>query len=116
MKRLLVALMLTVIASCSDASQNVPPLPDGATQVNITVDDKGYTPAETGAPAGKPVRLVFTRTSDEGCGQQLVFPDQKIRKDLPLKQPVAVDITMPASGKVKFTCGMDMYSGAIVVD
>ena len=81
--------------------------------IAITVTDR-YTPAEATAAAGQPVRLVFTRTTDEGCGQQLVFPDLDIRRDLPLNEPVAVDITMPASGRVAFTCGMAMYQGAIV--
>jgi len=27
---------------------------------------------------------------------------------------VAVDITMHATGQVAFTCGMDMYRGAVV--
>ncbi|MBK6517994.1 MAG: cupredoxin domain-containing protein [Polyangiaceae bacterium] len=116
MRKLLAALVFPIASSCSDASQKAPPIPPGATEVKISVDDKGYTPSEARAPAGEPVRLVFTRTTDEGCGQQLVFPDQKIRKDLPLKEPVTVDITMPASGKVTFSCGMDMYRGAIVVE
>jgi plastocyanin domain-containing protein len=58
--------------------------------------------------------MVFTRISDQGCGQQLVFPALGIKKDLPLNQPVEVDVTMPASGSVSFTCGMDMYRGSIV--
>lgn len=82
----------------------------------ITVDGSGYHPAEIKAPAGKPVHLVFTRTSDAGCGQQLVFPSLNIRKDLPLDQAVPVDITMPASGSVAFTCGMAMYKGAVVAE
>ena len=80
----------------------------------IRVGAEGYEPARATAAPGSPVRLVFTRTTDEGCGQQLVFPDLDIRRDLPLDQPVAVDVTMPASGTVRFTCGMDMYQGQIV--
>ena len=30
-------------------------------------------------------------------------------------QPVRVDVTTPASGRVAFTCGMAMYQGALVV-
>jgi plastocyanin domain-containing protein len=79
------------------------------------VGASGYSPSEVTATAGEPLRLVFTRTTDEGCGQQLVFPTLDIRRDLPLDEPVAVDITVPASGQVRFTCGMDMYRGAVVV-
>ncbi len=83
--------------------------------IAIRVDGSGYHPGSVHAPAGKPARLVFTRTSDEGCGQQLVFPTLDIRKDLPLNQPVIVDLTMPASGSVAFTCGMNMLRGSLVV-
>jgi len=86
-----------------------------AAPVAISVDASGYHPDSVHSPAGKPVRLVFTRTTDEGCGQQVVFPTLGIRKDLPLNQPMDVDITMPASGNVAFTCGMSMYRGSVVV-
>jgi plastocyanin domain-containing protein len=104
-------MMLLLIACGGEPS--LPPS-DGRPEVAITVNDRGYQPAEATAAAGEPVRLVFTRTTDEGCGQQLVFPDLDIRRDLPLNEPVAVDITMPESGRVAFTCGMAMYQGAVV--
>jgi plastocyanin domain-containing protein len=111
----LVTLAFATLAACNkkaDASATA----DGRPVVKVAVDGSGYHPSEAKAPAGKPVRLEFTRTSDEGCGQQLVFPTLNIKKDLPLNQPVAVDVTMPASGKVAFTCGMDMYRGAVVAE
>lgn len=82
--------------------------------ISIAVDGTGYHPPAVNAPAGKPTVLVFTRTSDQGCGQQLVFPSLNIRKDLPLNKPVRVEFTMPVSGSVAFTCGMDMYRGSVV--
>jgi len=83
--------------------------------IPVEVGAHGYTPGEVSATAGEEVRLVFTRTSDEGCGQQLVFPDLNLRRDLPLGEAVPVDITMPVSGTVAFTCGMGMYRGSVVV-
>ncbi len=85
-----------------------------AASLSITVDGSGYHPANLSAPAGQPVRLTITRTSDDGCGQQIIFPSLNIRRDLPLKRAVTVDFTMPASGSVAFTCGMDMLRGSIV--
>lgn len=85
-------------------------------EIRVTVDAVGYHPEETRAPAGKPVRLVMTRTTDEGCGQELLVPSLKLKRELPLNQPVAIDLTMPASGKLTFTCGMDMMRGALVVE
>lgn len=111
-KLALVFALVVALPSCKKESDAA--AAPGADSIAISVDAAGYHPAEANAPAGKPVKLVFTRTTDEGCGQQLVFPDLNIRKDLPLKQPVTVEFTMPASGKVAFACGMDMYRGSIV--
>ena len=86
----------------------------GTADLQLTVDGTGYHPSSISAPSGKPVRLTITRTSDEGCGQQIVFPSLNIRRDLPLNQAVTVEFTMPASGSVAFTCGMDMLRGSIV--
>jgi plastocyanin domain-containing protein len=110
----LVAALLAALPLAACGSQSGAPPLDGRPEVAIRVDADGYHPAEATAPAGRPVRLVFTRTTDEGCGQQLVFPDLGIRRDLPLHEPVAVDVTMPESGRITFTCGMAMYHGAIV--
>lgn len=98
------------LTACSSA--DVPD--DGRPTIAVRVHASGYDPSEITAPANEPVRLIFTRTTDEGCGQQLVFPDLGIRRDLPLDEPVPVDLTMPASGRVRFTCGMDMFRGAVV--
>lgn len=105
---------LFLVAACqgaTDSSASNRPLPPGAHA--IQVDGSGYHPASLTLPAGRPATLVFTRTSDDGCGQQLVFPTLGIQKDLPLGQPVEVQIT-PQRGEVRFTCGMDMYRGTIV--
>jgi plastocyanin domain-containing protein len=100
-------------AACSKPAGNAP-AKGSAGAIRVIVDASGYQPAEVRAPAGKPVRLEFLRTSDDGCGQQLVFPTLDIRRDLPLNEVVPVDITMPASGSLSFTCGMDMYRGAVI--
>lgn len=84
-------------------------------RVEITVDASGYTPSEVQATAGQPLTLVFTRTTDEGCGEELAIPSQDIRRDLPLNEAVAVTFTPTEAGRLRFTCGMDMYDGAVVV-
>jgi plastocyanin domain-containing protein len=110
--RLIPLLFLPVLAACG-SSEPQPPA-DGRPTFNVTVTDH-YAPAEISAEPNQPIRLVFTRTSDEGCGQQLVFPDLDIRRDLPLNERVAVDLTVPESGRVDFTCGMGHYEGSVVV-
>jgi plastocyanin domain-containing protein len=113
-RKAILSLALFAFAACNKKSDGPPS--DGRPVIKVSVDASGYHPTEAKAKAGMPVRIEFTRTTDEGCGQQLVFPEQNIKKDLPLNQPVAVDLTMPASGKVAFACGMDMYRGSIVAE
>lgn len=86
------------------------------TGVQIKVDENGYTPGEVKAKAGQPLTLVFTRTTDKGCGQELVFPKHDIKKSLPLNTPVEITITPKSSEPIAFTCGMGMYRGSIVAE
>jgi plastocyanin domain-containing protein len=106
------ALSLALIA-CG-GSTPAAPAGHGRT-VEVEVGAHGYTPSEVTATAGEDLHLVFRRTTDEGCGQEVVFPTLDLRRELPLDQPVSVDVTMPASGSLAFTCGMGMYQGAVVV-
>lgn len=110
------SLVLCTLVAFAGACGSPPPMPaaPGARTVAIDVG-REYTPSEVTATPGEALHLVFTRTTDEGCGQQLVFPELDIRRDLPLDEPVAVDVTAPASGRLGFTCGMGMYRGAVVV-
>jgi plastocyanin domain-containing protein len=107
-------LSFVAIVSLAACSKDPPPS-DGRPEFQVSVGAMGYEPSQVRAPANTPIRLVFTRTTDEGCGQQLVIASQNITRDLPLDEAVAVDLTTPASGTVRFSCGMDMYDGAIVV-
>lgn len=92
-----------------------PTAPDDTQRVAVTVNESGYEPSEIQAEAGEPLTLVFTRTTDQGCGNELVIASANIERDLPLNQPVEVTFTPDATGELRFTCGMDMYDGKIVV-
>ncbi|MFO0646468.1 MAG: cupredoxin domain-containing protein [Polyangiales bacterium] len=98
----------TPTTSQPNANTNV-----ATSRVAVAVDAQGYHPASINLPAGRPATIVFTRTSDEGCGQQVVFPSLNIRRDLPLNRPVEVALT-PSVGTIAFTCGMNMLRGSIV--
>lgn len=113
------ALSLAALSLGCHRADDPAPLPAGSgpvTALSVTVDGTGYHPSSLSAPAGKPVRLTITRTSDDGCGQQIVFPKEDVRRDLPLNRAVVVDLSMPSSGSLAFTCGMDMLRGSIVAE
>jgi plastocyanin domain-containing protein len=91
------------------------PAPEGVQTVDIKVSGGEYSPASFTVQKGKPVRLNFTRDEKPTCGDTLVIPAFNIKKDIPLNQVVSVDITPQQAGELKFTCGMDMLRGTIVV-
>lgn len=84
-------------------------------KIEILVDGKGYHPAEIEAPANAAITLAFKRPDAKNCGDELVIEALKIRKELPVGQTTEIAITTPASGELKFACGMDMYRGKVVV-
>lgn len=111
----LLGLAFWVFSACGTKAASPPPPADGRQELRVTVDAQGFHPSELHVPANKPIRLLFTRTSDEGCAHQVAVPSLSVRRDLPLNEPVAVDLTTPASGAVNFACGMDMFTGSVVV-
>lgn len=105
-----------VLTACGSHAASTPAPDDGRPRFEIEVGPSGYSPAEVSAPAGAAIHLGFLRTSDEGCGQELVIPSMDLRRDLPLNERVWIDVTTPASGRLAFTCGMGMYQGAVVAE
>ncbi len=90
---------------------------DSVQVVEITVGPEGFQPNEIALEAHTPARLVFTRTTDATCAKQVQIPAFGVEKtDLPLNEPVAIEIMPHETGTFTFVCGMDMLEGAIVVE
>jgi plastocyanin domain-containing protein len=83
--------------------------------ITVKVTDNGFEPAQITVKKDAPVHLIFLRTSETTCATEVVIPDQKITKSLPLNKPVAVDLTFKQAGEVSFSCGQKMLKGSIVV-
>lgn len=83
--------------------------------VTITLTEKGYQPDKFNLKPGIPARVTFVRKTDIGCGTEIVLEEYKIKRDLPLNQPVVVEFTPTTTGEFKFACGMDMLRGKIIV-
>lgn len=82
--------------------------------VKITVSKNGFEPKSIGVKKGQAVKLAFTRTDEENCGEEVVFPKLNIKKKLPLGETVLVEFTPEGAGEIGFTCGMDMLRGKIL--
>ncbi|MEK7478096.1 MAG: cupredoxin domain-containing protein [Patescibacteria group bacterium] len=82
--------------------------------VDIIVDG-GYTPEIITVPVGKKTTLNFLRRDPSSCLEEVVLGDFSIRKELPLNQKVAIEITPEKKGEFIYSCGMGMFHGKIIV-
>jgi plastocyanin domain-containing protein len=110
----------TALAACSKSEAKpeavaaaVPAAAPGETRV--IVDAKGFTPSQITVEKGKPASLVFVRTTDATCAKEVVFPELKLEKPLPLNTPVVVDVPTGEARTLTFQCGMAMYKSAVLV-
>lgn len=85
-----------------------------AGEVDITVSG-GYLPEVISIPLGKLTKINFIRTDPTECLSEVVLPDFKIKKELPLNQKVSIEVTPERAGEYPYSCGMGMYHGKIVV-
>ncbi|MEO8548511.1 MAG: cupredoxin domain-containing protein [Kofleriaceae bacterium] len=88
----------------------------GALRVDIAVGDAGFAPQHVDIPVGRPVTLVFTRTSEKTCAVDVhfVLPNgTRIDELLPLGKAIEIPIELERAGVVTYTCGMKMNHGTI---
>ncbi len=82
--------------------------------VDITVEG-GYSPEVIVIPKGKTTKINFIRKDPSSCLEEVVLPDFKVKKYLPLNQKVTVELTPQQSGEFGYACGMNMFHGKIIV-
>ena len=117
---LLVVLAFALASACNKDTEAKPgtSAPAASNRFEIAVTEKGFEPDDLNVPAGKPVTLVFNRTTDQTCAKEVVINlggDKKIEKTLPLNTPVEIAATFPTAGKLAYACGMDMVRGTLTV-
>jgi plastocyanin domain-containing protein len=118
----LAALCASIAAGCSKSGEAqsspepvIPPAPAGVQQAKVKVDKKGFSPSEVKLEKGKGAQLVFVRTTDETCAKEVVFPELKLEKPLPLNTPVSIDIPTTEARTLTFQCGMAMYKSSVLI-
>ncbi len=75
----------------------------------------GYKPAAIYIPIGKTSTITFTRKDPNSCLEEIVLPDFKIKKFLPVGKPVAISVSPTKPGSYDMHCGMNMFHGRIIV-
>ncbi|MFA6536734.1 MAG: cupredoxin domain-containing protein [Candidatus Paceibacterota bacterium] len=75
----------------------------------------GYTPEVISIPVNQTTTLNFKRTDPTECLSEVVIPDFKIKRELPLNQTVSIEIKPTKVGEYRYSCAMNMYHGKIVV-
>lgn len=75
----------------------------------------GYSPDTIAVAKGKKITLQFTRKDPSGCLEEVVIPEFKVRKFLPLNQTVAIELKPEKAGEYEFVCGMNMFHGKLIV-
>src|SRR5207249_8037337 len=81
----------------------------------IAITTKGFEPASITLKPNVPARVTFLRQTDQTCATSVVIPEYKIKRDLPLNQPVVVEFTPNKTGEFGFACGMNMLKGKVIV-
>lgn len=113
MRQLLAALALLAAAPVLAEAPTAPK--DGKVQIKVT--DNGFEPRQIKVKKGKPVTLVFTRTTDRTCITAVDIPAEKVKGlELPLNQAVSVTVTPARAGTEPFHCtAMAMGNGKLIV-
>lgn len=86
----------------------------GRQTVEITVDG-GYVPNTVTLKQGVPATLVFNRKDPSACLEEVVFPDFGIHETLPTGARHTIDLDTTRPGEYKYSCGMNMFFGKVVI-
>ena len=106
------SLLITVVL----ALLNVPSSAQQTTQTaKVVITKDGFEPGSITLKPNVPAKITFLRTTNDTCATSIVINEYKIKKDLPLNEPVVIDIKPTKSGEFSFTCGMFMLKGKLVV-
>lgn len=83
--------------------------------VDVVVNG-GYKPENIRIKKGKTTKLIFKRTDPNTCLEEIIIPDFKIKKYLPLNEKVEIELSPEKSGVFQTHCGMGMFHGKIIVE
>ena len=107
MRRLLALAALLALSGCA---------PAGPREIQVTVTDAGFEPANVVVRKGQAAVIVITRKTENTCATEALFAETGRKYDLPLNQPVRIDLTGVSPGKLHYACAMDMEHGTVTIE
>ena len=84
-------------------------------EVVVRAEPRAYRPSRVQFRVGEPARLRVVTGQQVGCTSVFTIPGLGVERALPRSSEATFDIPTDKPGKVRFTCGMGMYSGTIEV-
>ena len=100
-----------IFASSEKSTGGLPPVTDGAQNVTININSRGYTSDTKKIKLGIPVKLTLISNSAAGCSRAFTIPDYNISEVLPVTGSKTVEFTPTKVGQLTYTCSMGMYTG-----
>lgn len=82
--------------------------------IEVLVKDGVYTPTYIQVEPNHPITLRFTRKDASPCAEIVNFTLLNISRQLPLNEPVDININIEKSGEYEFTCQMGMCRGKLI--
>jgi len=116
--RSLIVVLCLIVLGCEKKNEAAPApakVEAKGKQVPIAVGEDGFAPSEVKVNKGEEISLVFTRTTDKTCAKDIEFPELKVKRELPLNQPVAVVVPSGEARTLTFQCGMGMYKSKVLI-
>ena len=108
-KFLVLSELLFVLSGCSTIQDNSPSL------IMVKATETGFSPSEIVIPSNtEHITVRFERVTDHTCAREVVFEEQSINQELPLRQPVDVTFSTKNTEEIVYGCHMDkMHKGII---
>ncbi len=82
--------------------------------IEVLVKDGVYTPTYIPVELNHPFILRFIRKDASPCAEIVNFSSLNISRQLPLDDPIDINISIEKPGEYEFTCQMGMYRGKLI--
>lgn len=104
-------------ATAALAPGDAPPVSvtGGKQTIVITAREGEYSPARLEVKAGLPTTMIIRADDATGCVRAFVIPSRDKQVILPENGDTAIDLGTLKPGRLDFSCGMGMYTGALKI-